>query len=117
MLRALAIDFNSYFASVEQQERPELRGQPVIIVPVLAETTGAIAVSIEAKKLGLKRNARIAEARRQCPGLVVVEARPEVYITYHRRLKAAVETCVPVKKIKSIAKSSNCKCSKKGRSI
>uniref|UniRef100_UPI004049EB1D DNA polymerase Y family protein n=1 Tax=Cephaloticoccus sp. TaxID=1985742 RepID=UPI004049EB1D len=102
MLRALAIDFNSYFASVEQQERPELRGQPVIIVPVLAETTGAIAVSIEAKKLGLKRNARIAEARRQCPGLVVVEARPEVYITYHRRLKAAVETCVPVKKIQSI---------------
>jgi DNA polymerase IV len=102
VLRALAIDFNSYFASVEQQERPELRGQPVMIVPVLAETTGAIAVSIEAKKLGLKRNARIAEARRECPGLIIVEARPEVYITYHRRLKAVVETCVPVKKIQSI---------------
>lgn len=102
MLRALAIDFNSYFASVEQQERPELRGQPVIVVPVLAETTGAIAVSIEAKRLGLQRNARLAESRRQCPGLIVVEARPEVYINYHRRLKQAVETCVPVKKIQSI---------------
>ena len=49
-LRYLTIDFNSFFASVEQQERPELRGKPVAIVPVLAETTGAIAVSIEAKK-------------------------------------------------------------------
>ena len=102
VLRALAIDFNSYFASVEQQERPELRGKPVAVVPVMAETSGAIAVSIEAKALGMTRNARIAEARLQCPGLIVVEARPEVYINYHRRLKEVVETCVPVKKIQSI---------------
>lgn len=90
MLRALAIDFNSFFASVEQQERPELRGRPVGIVPVMAETTGRIAVSIEAKALGLTRNAR------------VVEARPEVYIDYNRRLKAIVESCVPMKKIQFI---------------
>ncbi len=102
MLRALAIDFNSYFASVEQQERPELRGRPLIVVPVLAETTGAIAVSIEAKKLGLQRNARLAEARRLCPGLLIVEARPEVYIRYHRKLKEVVETLIPVTKIQSI---------------
>ena len=101
-LRNLAIDFNSYFASVEQQERPELRGRPVGIVPVLAETTGCIAVSIEAKKLGLTRNARVAEARRLCPGLIIVEARPELYIRYHRELKRIVESCVPVKKVQSI---------------
>lgn len=101
-LRALAIDFNSFFASVEQQERPELRGRPVIIVPVIAETTGSIAVSIEAKNFGLKRNARVAEARQQCPGIIVVEARPEVYIRYHRRLREVVEGLVPVKKIQSI---------------
>jgi DNA polymerase-4 len=101
-LRNLAIDFDSFFASVEQQERPELRGKPVGVVPVLAETTGCIAVSIEAKKLGLKRNARVAEARKLCPGIVIVEARPEVYIDYHRRLKTVVESCVPVKKVQSI---------------
>ncbi len=101
-LRYLTIDFNSFFASVEQQERPELRGKPVAIVPVLAETTGCIAVSIEAKKLGLTRNARIAEARLQCPGLMVVEARPETYINYHRRLIEVIESCIHITKIQSI---------------
>jgi DNA polymerase-4 len=102
VLRALAIDFNSYFAAVEQQERQELRGKPVGVVPVLAETTGCVAISIEAKARGLTRNIRVAEARVQCPGIVIVEARPEVYIRYHRRLKEIVETCLPVKKIQSI---------------
>ncbi|MBL9187209.1 MAG: hypothetical protein JNK23_07010 [Opitutaceae bacterium] len=102
MLRNLAIDFDSFFASVEQQERPELRGKPVGVVPVMAETTGCIAISIEAKKLGLKRNVRVAEARRLCPGIAIVESRPEVYIAYHRRLKAIIESCVPVKKVQSI---------------
>ena len=102
MLRALAFDFNSFFASVEQQERPELRGQPLIVVPVVAATTGAIAVSLEAKALGLKRNVRVAEARHQIPEITVIEARPELYIQYHRHLKAVVETLVPVKKIQSI---------------
>jgi DNA polymerase-4 len=101
-LRALTIDFNSFFASVEQQERPELRGKPVAVVPVLAETTGAIAVSIEAKKMGLARNARLSEARRQCPGLLIVEARPEVYINYQRRLAKTIQALVPETKVQSI---------------
>jgi DNA polymerase-4 len=50
-LRALYVDFNSYFASVEQQLVPELRGRPVAVLPVLAETTCCIAASYEAKRL------------------------------------------------------------------
>ncbi len=101
-LRYLTIDFNSFFASVEQQERPELRGKPVGIVPVMAETTGCVAVSLEAKALGLKRNARVSEARLQCPGIIIVEARPEVYINYQRRLVAVIESLVPETKVQSI---------------
>ncbi len=101
-LRYLTIDFNSFFASVEQQERPELRGQPLGIVPVLAETTGCIAVSLEAKKMGLTRNMRVSDARRVCPGLVIVEARPETYINYHRKLVAVIRSLVPETKVQSI---------------
>jgi len=101
-LRALVVDFNSFFASVEQQERPELRGLPVGIVPVMAETTGCIAVSIEAKKAGLKRNVRVAEARQLCPGIRIVESRPETYIAYHRKLIEIIESCIHVSKVQSI---------------
>jgi DNA polymerase-4 len=101
-LRYLTIDFNSFFASVEQQERPELRGRPVGIVPVMAETTGCVAVSLEAKAAGLKRNARVADARRLCPGIVIVEARPEIYINYHRRLKDLIASLVPDIEVQSI---------------
>lgn len=101
-LRYLTIDFNSFFASVEQQERPELRGKPLGIVPIMAETTGCIAVSLEARKMGLTRNARVSDARRLCPGLVIVEARPEVYINYHRRLKVVIASLVPDIEVQSI---------------
>lgn len=101
-LRYLTIDFNSFFASVEQQERPELRGKPVGIVPVLAETTGCVAVSLEAKAAGLQRNARVAEARQICPGIEIVEARPEVYINYHRRLRDVIASCTPELTVQSI---------------
>ena len=53
-LVSLIVDFNSYFASVEQQEQPALRGRPVAVVPMLADTTCAIAASYEAKRFGVK---------------------------------------------------------------
>ncbi|AOS46432.1 DNA polymerase IV [Lacunisphaera limnophila] len=101
-LRYLTLDFNSFFASVEQQERPELRGRPVGIVPVMAETTGCVAISLEAKAAGLTRNARVSDARQLCPGIVIVEARPETYIQYHRALAAVIKTHVPETKMQSI---------------
>lgn len=53
-LRWLYIDFNSYFASVEQQRQPHLRGKPVAILPVETDSTCAIAASYEAKKFGVR---------------------------------------------------------------
>lgn len=101
-LHHLFIDFDAYFASVEQQLRPELRGRPVAVVPVMAETTCCIAASYPAKRYGVKTGTRVAEARRLCPDLVLVEARHEAYIAYHHRLRAAVENCIPVEEAASI---------------
>jgi DNA polymerase-4 len=101
-LRALIVDFNSFFASVEQQLRPELRGRPVAVAPVKAETTCAIAASYEAKKFGVKTGTMIAEARRMCPGLVVVTARPPLYVKMHHELKEAIDACMHIESVGSI---------------
>ena len=45
-LRWLFLDLNSYFARVEQQENPALRGRPVGVVPMETEHTCVIAASI-----------------------------------------------------------------------
>ncbi len=102
MLRALYVDFNSYFASVEQQLRPELRGRPVAVVPMIADTTCAIAASIEAKRFGVKTLTNVAEAKRLCPDIVLVESRPTVYVEFHQRAKTVVESVAPIAAVNSI---------------
>jgi DNA polymerase IV len=101
-LRSLLVDFNSYFASVEQQAEPRLRGKPIGVVPMLADTTVCIAASIEAKTFGVKTGTRVDEARRLCPGIEFVVARHELYIDYHHRAVALVDTFVPVRAVLSI---------------
>lgn len=101
-LRCLFVDMNSYFASVEQQYRPELRGRPMAVAPLRAETTSCIAASYEAKRFGVKTGTRVSDARRMCPGIVFVEARPELYVRVHHRILSAVETCTPIEAVLSI---------------
>jgi DNA polymerase-4 len=101
-LSTLFLDMNSYFASVEQQLRPELRGRPVAVVAVEAETTAVIAASIEAKPFGVRTGTPVWKARRECPGLTLVKARPMTYVEFHDRIKEAVETVLPVDAVHSI---------------
>ncbi len=101
-LNALYVDFNSYFASVEQQLVPELRGKPVGVLAVMAETTCCIAASYEAKAFGIKTGTLVKEARKLCPGMIFVEARPAVYVTFHHKLIEIVESCTHVEKVLSI---------------
>lgn len=101
-LRSLLVDFNSYFASVEQQVEPRLRGRPVGVVPMMADTTVCIAASVEAKTFGVKTGTKVADAKRLCPGIELVIARHELYIDFHHRAVAAVDTVVPVREVLSI---------------
>ncbi|MBU6198613.1 MAG: hypothetical protein KGI64_01820 [Xanthomonadaceae bacterium] len=101
-LRSLFVDFNSYFASVEQQANPALRGRPVGVVPVLAETTCCIAASVEAKTFGVRTGTLVREARKLCPQIALVLAQPPLYVDYHHRLKHAIETCLPIDYVGSI---------------
>lgn len=102
MLRSLYVDFNSYFASVEQQAEPSLRGLPVCVAPVAAETTCCIAASYEARAFGVRTGTPVHEARKLCKGIRVVQARPSLYVEYHHRLIEAVESCTHIEAVYSI---------------
>lgn len=100
-LRILFVDMNSFFASVEQQFRPELRKRPVAVAAVDVGSTCCIAVSPEAKDLGVRRGMPVWQAK-QHPSLIVVEARPALYVQVHHALVAAVDSCLPVQSVESI---------------
>lgn len=101
-LRWLFIDFNSYFASVEQQLNPELRHKPTIVVPMLTDSTCAIAASYEARAYGIKTNTPVWRARQLCPELKIVMAKHESYVRVHHELHAAIESCIPISQTCSI---------------
>ena len=101
-LRWLYFDLNSYFASVEQQLQPELRGRPIAVAAVHTDSTAAIAASYEAKAFGIKTGTPIWQAKAMCRDLVVVPARHEEYVRYHHRIIAEVERHVPVTAVCSI---------------
>jgi DNA polymerase-4 len=101
-LRWLVADLNSYFASCEQQENPSLRGKPVAVAPLIADTTCAIAASYAAKVFGVKTGTKISDAKRMCPELIVVQSRPKLYVEYHHRILDAIESCIPIEHVMSI---------------
>jgi DNA polymerase-4 len=101
-LRVLFIDMNAYFASVEQQDEPKLRGRPVAVVPVEAATSSCIAASYEAKACGVRTGTPVWEARKLCPNLVLRVGRHDRYVEIHHQIVRAVGRCIPVSQVMSI---------------
>ena len=96
------IDFNSYFASVEQQLNPSLRGKAVAVIPVESDTTCVIAASYPAKAFGVKTGTPVWEAKKICPGIICVLANHEMYVTFHERILEEIDRHVPIAKVCSI---------------
>ncbi|CAA6690305.1 MULTISPECIES: DNA polymerase [unclassified Lentimonas] len=102
-LRYLFIDFDSFFASVEQQFQPHLRGKPVGVVPSLGvETTCCIAASYEAKARGVKTGTGVREARYLCPGIQFVQADHTRYILTHNKIHKIIHEIIYVDAVLSI---------------
>jgi DNA polymerase-4 len=92
----LHIDLNSFFASVEQQLHEEYRGKPLAVVPTMADTTSCIAASYEAKALGIKTGTQVGEAKKICPGIILIEGNHTEYAKYSMAISDTVETVCPV---------------------
>jgi DNA polymerase-4 len=98
----LYLDFDGFFASVEQQLNPKLRGRPIGIVPYEGGKTCIIACSREAKAAGVKNIMMVDEARRVCPDLLLIPQQPAMYRRAHNALVAEIDSVVPVDVVKSI---------------
>jgi DNA polymerase-4 len=90
----LHVDIDAFFAAIEQQRNPALRGKPVIV------GAGVIAsCSYEARRFGLKAGMSLSEAKRLCPQAVILEGHAQTYRCFAevifghcRALSPAVET-------------------------
>lgn len=88
------LDMNSFFASVEQQVQPTLRGLPLGVAPYTGNTGCIIAASYEAKAMGIKI-CQVGEAKKIYPKIRIVEARPALYMLYHKEIKKVIESFTP----------------------
>jgi DNA polymerase IV len=83
--KIIHIDMDAFYASVEQRDNPELRGKPVA-VGGSAERGVVAAASYEARKFGVRSAMPSVTAKRQCPDLIFVKPRFEVYKAISRHI-------------------------------
>lgn len=102
-IEVLYLDFDGFFASIEQLRDPALRGRPVGVVPYVGgKRSILIACSREAKARGVKNIMPVDEARALCHDLILVPQKPNLYMRAHHALVAEIGSVVPVDQVKSI---------------
>ena len=88
----LHCDLNSFYASVELLDYPELQQQPVAVCGDPDSRHGIILAKNEAAKaFQVKTAETIWQARRKCPGLILLGAHHEKYKRFSRQINAIYE--------------------------
>lgn len=90
----LFLDMDSFFASVEQQYNPKLRGRPVGVCPCLGDGCCVVAASREAKLYGVRTGLRVRDARRLCPEIVLISDSPTSYRQVHASFMQVLDNTV-----------------------
>ena len=100
--RVLYIDMNSFFASVEQQLNPALRGRPLAITAMENEKGCCVAASYEAKAYGIKTGTSVPDARRMCPQIVFLPSRHKVYVRHNLMVAEVLDRHAELQRIRSV---------------
>jgi DNA polymerase IV len=87
----LHADMDAFYAAVEQRDRPELRGKPVVVGGIGPRSVVSTA-SYEARKFGVRSAMPGAEARRKCPHAIFVAPRMDVYAAVAAEIRAVFES-------------------------
>jgi DNA polymerase-4 len=92
----LHIDLDAYYASIEQRDRPELRGKPVV-VGGSPQSRGVVATcSYEARAFGVRSAMSARTAYRLCPQAIFLQPRFEVYRAVSQDIMAIFKRITPL---------------------
>ncbi len=91
----LHLDQNAFFASVEQQAKPELRGKPIAVVGA-AHRTVITTASYEARAFGVRTGMAIWEGKRACPDLIIVRGDNKKYTYTSARVVEMMREYTPL---------------------
>lgn len=91
----LHLDLDAFFASVEQRDKPSLRGKPVVVGGIGVRGVVATA-SYEARRFGVRSAMSTAEARRLAPHAAYLSGRFEVYRESSRVVMGLLREISPV---------------------
>ncbi|QRM51707.1 DNA polymerase IV (plasmid) [Rhizobium sp. BG6] len=93
--KIIHIDMDAFYASVEQRDNPELRGQPVAVGG--SEARGVVAAaSYEARKFGVHSAMPSVTAKRKCPDLIFVKPRFDVYKAVSTQIREVFAEYTPM---------------------
>jgi nucleotidyltransferase/DNA polymerase involved in DNA repair len=93
--KIIHVDMDAFYASVEQRDHPDLRGKPVA-VGGSRERGVVAAASYEARKFGVRSAMPSVTAKRQCPDLIFVNPRFEVYKEISQQIREIFAEHAPI---------------------